>query len=134
MNPHIFVKLSFRELCDSKLSGLHAFDNMTIIHQVYMFKNRQAVSSWDTNPWSNFCDPHWELICCNKWHTGSSEISTSPEIAVGKHFHAWMWHYNYPGIFMCWCRSLFVATSKFGLLTIIWHSATRNHLIFIFKS
>ena len=30
--PQIFVKLSFSELCDSKLSGLHAFDNMTIIH------------------------------------------------------------------------------------------------------
>ena len=28
----IFVKLSFRELCDSKLSGLHTFDNMAIIH------------------------------------------------------------------------------------------------------
>ena len=30
--PEIFVKLSFREFCDSKLSGLHAFDNMAIIH------------------------------------------------------------------------------------------------------
>ena len=30
--PQIFVKLSFRELCDSKLSGLRAFDNMVIIH------------------------------------------------------------------------------------------------------
>ena len=30
--PQIFVKLSFRELCDSKLSGLHTFDNMAIIH------------------------------------------------------------------------------------------------------
>ena len=30
--PQIFVKLSFRELCDSKLSGLYPFDNMTIIH------------------------------------------------------------------------------------------------------
>ena len=30
--PQIFVKLSFRELCDSKLSGLHVFDNMVIIH------------------------------------------------------------------------------------------------------
>ena len=30
--PRIFVKLSFRELCDSKLSGLHAFDKMAIIH------------------------------------------------------------------------------------------------------
>ena len=26
----ILVKLSFRELCDSKLSGLHPFDNMAI--------------------------------------------------------------------------------------------------------
>ena len=30
--PPIFVNLSFRELCDSKLSDLHAFDNMAIIH------------------------------------------------------------------------------------------------------
>ena len=29
-----FVKLSFRELRDSKLSGLHPFDNMAIIHCV----------------------------------------------------------------------------------------------------
>ena len=28
----IFVNLSFRELCDSKLSGLHAFDNMAVIY------------------------------------------------------------------------------------------------------
>ena len=28
----IFIKLSFRELYNSKLSGLHAFDNMAIIH------------------------------------------------------------------------------------------------------
>ena len=28
----IFVKLSFRELRGSKLSGLHPFDNMTIVH------------------------------------------------------------------------------------------------------
>ena len=31
-SPQIFVKLSFRELCKSKLSGLHAFDNMAMIH------------------------------------------------------------------------------------------------------
>ena len=30
----ILVKTSFRELCDSKLSGLRPFDNMTIIHLV----------------------------------------------------------------------------------------------------
>ena len=28
----MFVKLRFRELCGSKLYGLHPFDNMTIIH------------------------------------------------------------------------------------------------------
>ena len=26
-----FVKLNFRELCDSKLTGLHPLDNMAII-------------------------------------------------------------------------------------------------------
>ena len=30
--PQIIVTLSFRGLCDSKLSDLHAFDNMTTIH------------------------------------------------------------------------------------------------------
>ena len=43
------------------------------------------MSSWGSNPWNNFCDPHWELICCNKWHPGTSEISKPPE---GTHFHA----------------------------------------------
>ena len=32
--PQIFIKLSFRELYDSKLSGLHPFDNMAIIDYV----------------------------------------------------------------------------------------------------
>ena len=35
--PRLFIKLGFRESCDSKRSGLHLFDNMTIIHRV---KNR----------------------------------------------------------------------------------------------
>ena len=35
--PRILVKLSFREFCGSKLSGLHPFDNIAIIHLV---KNR----------------------------------------------------------------------------------------------
>ena len=30
--PQILVKLRVRELCDAKLSGLHRFDNMVIIH------------------------------------------------------------------------------------------------------
>ena len=32
--PRIFVKLNFRKLRDSKLFGLHPFDNMAIIHRV----------------------------------------------------------------------------------------------------
>ena len=35
------------------------------------------------------CDPHWELICHNKWHPGILEISTALEIAIETHFHAW---------------------------------------------
>ena len=31
-SPQIFVKLRFRELLESKLSGLHPFDNAAIIH------------------------------------------------------------------------------------------------------
>ena len=30
--PKIFVKLSSRELCSSKLSGLHPFDYMVIVY------------------------------------------------------------------------------------------------------
>ena len=30
--PQVLVKLSFRELCGSNLSGLHPFDNMILIH------------------------------------------------------------------------------------------------------
>ena len=39
--PQGFAKLSFRELCDSKLSGLYPFDNMAIIQWVKkLVKNR----------------------------------------------------------------------------------------------
>ena len=47
------------------------------------------MGSWGTYPWSNFCDPHWELICWNKWHPETSEISTPPAIATGRHFYVW---------------------------------------------
>ena len=33
-SPQIFLRLSFRELCYSKVSSLHPFDNMAIIHWV----------------------------------------------------------------------------------------------------
>ena len=39
--PQIFVKLSFRVLCNSKLSGLHTFDNMVII-KLKLVKNRKV--------------------------------------------------------------------------------------------
>ena len=34
------------------------------------------MSSCDTYPWSNFCDSHWEFICCNKWHSGTLEMTS----------------------------------------------------------
>ena len=39
----ILVELSFREMCDSKLFGLHPFDNMVII---YIW---EAVTLYDHN-------------------------------------------------------------------------------------
>ena len=77
-------------MCDSKLSGLHPFGNMVIIQWV---KNRSRTKGrlWVREApilEVTFCDPHWELMCCNKWHSRTSEISTPLEIAVGTHFHA----------------------------------------------
>ena len=43
---------------------------------------------WNNYLCSNFCDLHWVLIFCNKWHPGTSGISTPLKIAVGTHFHA----------------------------------------------
>ena len=80
--PWIFIKLSFRELCDSKLSGF-----MAIIHWVKNRLKTEKTVHGTPIPWSSFCDPHWELICLNKWHPGTSEIFTSLEIEVGTHFH-----------------------------------------------
>ena len=34
LRPQIFVKLSFKEFCDSKFSALNPFDSMAIIHWV----------------------------------------------------------------------------------------------------
>ena len=68
--------------------------------------------------WSNICDPHLELICRNKWHPGTSKISTPPEIAVGTNFHA-QYGTKTTSVFLPF---------KFCLLTIKRHSATRKHL------
>ena len=56
---------------------------------------RQAASLWETNPWSNFCDPYWELICHKKmtpgylgniWTTGNRDRDTPP-------WATWQWNY-----------------------------------------
>ena len=47
----ILVKLGFKELCDSKLSGLYTFDEMAIsLSQDDLKRRRYAVSSQDTDP------------------------------------------------------------------------------------
>ena len=80
------------------------------------------------NPWINFCNPHWELICCNKWHLGTSEVSTPPGIIAGTHFHA-LHSIKTTTVFLFADRDLLVVTFNFGLLTIRQHSATRKHLL-----
>ena len=48
----ILIKLRFKTLCDSKLSGLRAFDDTTILLSWKRLKSeRWAVSSWDIDPW-----------------------------------------------------------------------------------
>ena len=95
--PQIFAKLSFRELCDLKLSGLHLFDNMTIIHSIKIGQKQKIVMWIHETPILDYYYfflffifyPCWEIICCNILHPGTSEISTPPEKAVGAHFYAW---------------------------------------------
>ena len=58
------------------------------------------MSSWDTNPWSNFFYSHWELICPNKWHPATSEISAPPEIAVGTQFNVGTFWLSYESEFV----------------------------------
>ena len=43
------------------------------------------------------------------------------------------WHYNCSSIFTCGWRSLLVATSKFGLITVRQHSASENTYSYILK-
>ena len=68
--PWILGKLSFREFCNSKLSSLGTFDNKD---KKEIKSERLVVSSWDNDPWNNFCEPHWKLIYHNKWHAGTSK-------------------------------------------------------------
>ena len=69
----------------------------------------KAMSLWDTYSCINFCDPHWELICHNKWHPRTLDISTPLEIAVGTHFRAWLkimeklWLNDWPMLWVLIC-------------------------------
>lgn len=74
--PRILVKLSFRELWDSKLSGWCTFGNIAIS---LGFKNILKVI---------FQNPRRELIYHHKWHLGTSGMSTPLDIAIGTQFHA----------------------------------------------
>ena len=86
----ILVHLRFRESCDSKLSSLNTFDNNTIS------LNQKK---------KDFCDLHWELVCCNNWNAKVLEISTTAKIVVRTHFHAQHdTDWNKPGNFTCWCN------------------------------
>ena len=87
--PQNLANLKFRELCDSKLSRLHPFGKTAIL-----LNQKKEGKIWKVgceikkhfDPWSDFCDPHWELFCCNKWNEKTLEISTPAKIVVGMHF------------------------------------------------
>ena len=74
-------------MCDSKLSGLHPFGNTAISLNQETGKNQKDRLGVKRNidPWSNFCDTHWELVCYNKWNEKTSEISTPEKIVAGTH-------------------------------------------------
>ena len=60
--PRTFVQVSFRKLCGSKLTGLCTFDDVALWLSHEWCKNQKSrLSSWKTNPWSNFCDLHWKF-------------------------------------------------------------------------
>ena len=82
----IFVKLSFRQLCGSIC--FTSFNTMAIIHWVKN-KLKQKGRLWVQEIpvlELTFMTLIWELSCHRKWHPGTSEISTPPEIVVGTHF------------------------------------------------
>ena len=89
--PWILVKLSFIVLSDSKLSGLHPFNNMVIIHQLKIGKKQKSKLCVHDKPIREvILFTLTESSCIiNKWHLGILKIFTLPERAVWKHFHVW---------------------------------------------
>ena len=52
-----------------------------------MAKSGTWVSDRDIYPWGVFCEPHWELLCCNKWYPVAVCNITPMEIVPGTQFH-----------------------------------------------
>ena len=109
--PRIFARLRIKELSDSKLYSLHAFDKMVIIHYVWIGRlNRtlkQKGRSW----------VHETTILEVIFVTLTDK---SPAVTI-----------DIQGP-QKWWRSLLFTTSKFGLLSIRWPSATRK-LLFLYS-
>ena len=83
LKPRIFSKLSFREFCDSKLSGLYPFDNMIIIHELKLGQKQKVRLQVHETPIleKNFVTFTEYSSVTND--TQAMEVSTPPEIAVG---------------------------------------------------
>ena len=126
--PQIFVKLHFRDWCGSKLSCLHPFDNVAIIHWV---KTRLKTERL----WIHEMPI---LVAIFVSLTENSSVVTNDTLGRQKYPHSrnscreilpWVTgNKNYHSIFNCWWRSVLVITSQSGLLTILQHSITRKHL------
>ena len=80
----MFVKLSFRELCDSKLPGLQAFDNMVIIHKFKVVKNQQKIVNHNFPYDQQNCIEifEWALNITEwaytRWNYGINKYTVSP--------------------------------------------------------
>ena len=87
--PYILVKLSFRELWDSKLPGLPSFHNTTKSMSQKRGKN-QIGMLWvhETLILEVIFVKNSFIVKHKKWHQETSWINTPPDIVVGIHFCA----------------------------------------------
>ena len=76
-------------MCDSKLSGLHPFDNMAMIHEVKNWSKTEGRMWVHETPILEviFATLTENLSITNDTHR-PQKYSTSPELVVGTHFHA----------------------------------------------
>ena len=76
------------EFCVSNLYRLHTFDNIALAVSQKRVKNQKSSLWVHETLILKLYDPCWEVIQCNKWQWGTSQISTPPEIAVVAYFGA----------------------------------------------